>query len=124
MFDTQPGQYSGAIKRYVVQQISALTTPTSVEQQPENADLRSRALSEVSDWSPESSRKPSSFLPRQSFLTVLGIRQLFGGLRQDSRAEWVEYLLTNSRLLRSVTSAFSSALRDARTLAKVSACGA
>ncbi len=123
MLDTQPGPYSGALKRYVVQQISALTTPISAEQ-PENADLRSRALSEVSDWSPESSRKPSSFLPRQSFLTVLGIRQLFGGLRQDSRAEWVEYLLTNSRLLRSVTSAFSSALRDARTLAKVSACGA
>lgn len=124
MFDSQPGQYSGALKRYVVQQISALTTPTSVEEQPENADLRSRALSEVSDWSPESSRRPSSFLPRQSFLTFLGIRQLFGGLRQDSRVEWVEYLLTNSRLLHSVTSAFSNALRNARTLGKVSACGA
>ena len=56
-------------------------------------------------------------------MTSLGIRQLFGGLRQDSRAEWVECLLTNSRLLHSVTSAFTSALREARTLAKVSACG-
>jgi hypothetical protein len=111
-------------KRYVVQQISALTSPASAERQPDSADLRSRALSEVSDWSPEISRRPSSFLPRQSFLTSLGIRQLYGGLRQDDRAEWVECLLTNSRLLRSVTSAFSTALRDARTLAKVSVCGA
>jgi cyclic beta-1,2-glucan synthetase len=123
MFDTQPGQYSGLLKRYVVQQISALTTPSSAERQTDNVDLRSSAASEVSDWSPEINRTPSSFLPRQSFLTSLGIRQLFGGLRQDSRAEWVECLLTNSRLLHSVTSAFTSALREARTLARVSACG-
>jgi cyclic beta-1,2-glucan synthetase len=124
MFDTRPGQYSGAFKRYVVQQISALTTPASAQPQTDNVDLRSRAVSEVSDWSPQISRTPSSFLPRQSFLTSLGIRQLFGGLRQDGRADWVECLLTNSRLLHSVTSAFTSALRDARTLAKVSVCGA
>jgi cyclic beta-1,2-glucan synthetase len=123
MFDTQPGQYSGLLKRYVVQQISALTSPASAERQVDNADLRSRALSEVSDWSAQISRKPSSFLPRQSFLTSLGIRQLYSSLRQDDRAEWVECLLTNSRLLHSVTSGFSSALRNARTLAKVSACG-
>ena len=124
MFDSQPGQYSGLLKRYVVQQISALTTPAPAERQPDNVDLRGIAASEVADWSAEISRTPSSFLPRQSFLTSLGIRQLFGGLRQDSRAEWVECLLTNSRLLHSVTSAFTSALREARTLAKVSVCGA
>jgi cyclic beta-1,2-glucan glucanotransferase len=124
MFDRQPGQYSGLLKRYVVQQISALTTPSPAERQPDSADLRSTAVAEVSDWSAEISRTPSSFLPRQSFLTSLGIRQLFGGLRQDSRAEWVECLLTNSRLLHSVTSAFTSALRDARALAKVSVCSA
>ena len=123
MFDTQPSQYSGRLKRYVVQQISALTSPAAVERQPDKVDLRSRALSEVSDWSSELSRKPSSFLPRQSFLTSLGIRQLYGGLRQDDRAEWVECLLTNSRLLHSVTSGFNGALRNARTLAKVSVCG-
>ena len=123
MFDTQPGQYSGLFKRYVVQQISALTSPTLAERQPDNVDLRSRALSEVADWSSEVSRGASTFLPRQSFLTSLGIRQLYGGLRQDDRAEWVECLLTNSRLLHSVTSAFSTALRNARTLAKVSVCG-
>ena len=122
MFVTQAGQYSGLLKRYVVQQISALTSPTSAERQTDDLDLRSQALSEVSDWSPQISRASSSFLPRQSFLTSLGIRQLFGGLRQDDRAEWVEYLLTNSRLLLSVTAAFSTALRDARTLAKVSVC--
>ena len=124
MFDTQPGQYSGLLKRYVVQQISALTSPTAAERQHNNVDVRSRALAEVSDWSPQINRRPSSFLPRQSFLTSLGIRQLYGGLRHDDRAEWVECLLTNSRLLHSVTSAFSTALRNARTLAKVSACGA
>jgi hypothetical protein len=100
MFDTQVGPYSGLLKRYVVQHISALTSPTSAERQPDNVDLRSRASSEVSDWSPQISRTPSSFLPRQSFLTSLGIRQLYGGLRQDDRAEWVECLLTNGRLLR------------------------
>src|SRR6202790_60546 len=127
MFETQPGQYSGLLKRYVVQQISALTNPNSAETESAEAqkiDLRSRALSEVADWSSEINRKPSSFLPRQSFLTALGIRQLYGGLRQNDRAEWVECLLTNSRLLHSVTSAFSGALRNAGTLAKVSACGA
>lgn len=124
MFETQPSQYSGLLKRYVVQQISALTSPASAERQPDDLDLRSRALSEVSDWSTQISRKSSSFLPRQSFLTSLGIHQLYGGLRHDDRAEWVECLLTNSRLLHSVTSGFSSALRDARTLAKVSVCGA
>jgi cyclic beta-1,2-glucan synthetase len=122
-FDTQPAQYSGLLKRYVVQQISALTTPASAERQPDNVDLRSRAFSEVSDWSPQTNRTPSSFLPRQSFLTSLGIRQLYGGLRQDGRADWAECLLTNGRLLHSVTSAFGAALRNARTLAKVSACG-
>ena len=125
MFETQPGQYSGVLKRYFVQQISALTSPSSAaresEHDAEKIDLRSRASSEVGDWSPQINRKPSSFLPRQSFLTALGIRQLFGGLRQNEPAEWVECLLTNSRLLHSVTSAFSGALRDARTLAKVSA---
>ena len=128
MFETQPGQYSGLFKRYVVQQISALTRPTSAEceseREVEKTDLRSRAFSEVSDWSSQINRNPSSFLPRQSFLTSLGIRQLYGGLRQDDRAEWVESLLSNSRLLHSVTSAFSGALRDARTLAKVSVGGA
>jgi hypothetical protein len=52
MFDTQVGPYSGLLKRYVVQHISALTSPTSGERQPDNVDLRSRASSEVSDWSP------------------------------------------------------------------------
>ena len=33
MFDTQTGQYSGLLRRYVVQQISALTNPTSAERQ-------------------------------------------------------------------------------------------
>ena len=93
MFDTQPGQHSGLFKRYVLQQISALTSPTSGER-PDNVDLRGNALSEVSDWSSQINRKPSSFLPRQSFLTSLGIRQLYGGLRQDDRAEWVECLLS------------------------------
>jgi cyclic beta-1,2-glucan glucanotransferase len=124
MFDTQPGQYSGLFKRYVVQQISALTSPTTAERQPDKVDLRSRALCEVADWSEQVHRGASSFLPRQSFLTSLGIRQLYGGLRQDDRAEWVECLLTNSRLLHSVTSAFSSALRNSRTLKRVSVCGA
>ena len=128
MFHTQPGQYSGLLKRYVVQQISALTSPSSAERESEpeaeKIDLRSRAFSEVADWSPQANRKPSSFLPRQSFLTALGIRQLYSALRQNDRAEWVECLLTNSRFLHSVTSAFSGALRDARTLARVSACGA
>jgi len=122
MFDTQPGQHSGLFKRYVLQQISALTSPTSGER-PDNVDLRGNALSEVSDWSSQINRKPSSFLPRQSFLTSLRIRQLYGGLRQDDRAEWVECLLSNSRLLHSVTSAFSTALRHVRTLARVSVCG-
>ncbi len=93
MFETQPGQYSGLLKRYVVQQISALTNPNSAGTESAEAqkiDLRSRALSEVADWSSEVNRKPSSFLPRQSFLTALGIRQLYGGLRQNDRAEWVE----------------------------------
>jgi cyclic beta-1,2-glucan glucanotransferase len=128
MFDTQPGQYSGLLKRYVAQQISALTSPASADHESERevqeTDLRSRAFSEVADWSSQVNRQASSFLPRQSFLTSLGIRQLYGGLRRNDRAEWVECLLTNSRLLRSVTSAFSGALRDAKTLAKVSACGA
>jgi len=124
MFDTQPGQYSGLFKRYVVQQISALTSPAAAERQPDNVDLRSRALCEVADWSEQIHRGASSFLPRQSFLTSLGIRQLYGGLRQDDRAEWVECLLTNSRLLHSVTSAFSTALRNSRRLARVSVCGA
>lgn len=124
MFETQSGQYSGLLKRYVVQQISALTRPVSADRQPDNVDLRSRATSEVSDWSAQPNRAPSSFLPRQSFLTSLGIRQLYSGLRQDDRSDWVECLLTNSRLLHSVTSAFSTALRDAKTLAKVSVCGA
>ena len=128
MFHTQPGQYSRLLKRYVVQQISALTSPSSAERESEpeaeKIDLGSRAFSEVADWSPQANRKPSSFLPRQSFLTALGIRQLYTALRQNDRAEWVECLLTNSRFLHSVTSAFSGALRDARTLARVSACGA
>jgi hypothetical protein len=128
MFHAQPGQYSGLLKRYVVQQISALTSPSSAERESEpeaeKIDLRSRAFSEVADWSPLANRRPSSFLPRQSFLTALGIRQLYSALRQNDRAEWVECLLTNSRFLHSVTSAFSGALRDARTLARVSACGA
>src|SRR5690348_17029598 len=123
MFDAQPGQYSGLIKRYVVQQISALTSSTATERQPDNVDLRTRALAEVSDWSLQETRTSSGFLPRQSFLTSLGIRQLYGGFRQQDRAEWVESLLTNSRLLHSVTSAVTAALRDARTLAKVSVSG-
>jgi hypothetical protein len=110
MFESQRTQYSGAVQRYVVRQISALTDPALPEDEADNADLRSYALSEISDWSPEISRRPSSFLPRQSFLTSLGIRQLYSGLRQDELAEWVECLLTNSRLLHSVTVAFSTAL--------------
>ena len=62
MFDTQTGQhhqYSGLLKSYFVQQISALTSPASAERQnqtladrdAEKLDLQSRALSEVSDWS-------------------------------------------------------------------------
>jgi cyclic beta-1,2-glucan synthetase len=123
MFETQSGQYSAAVKRYVVQQISALTTPNPTERQPDNFDLRTRAISEVSDWFAQPSRAPSGFLPRQTFLTALGIRQLYNRLRQDERAEWVECLLSNSRLLHSVTSAFRTALRNARMLAKVSVCG-
>ena len=87
----------------MVQQISALTNPALPEDEADHVDLRSSALSEVSDWSPHVSRRPSSFLPRQSFLTSLGIRQLYSSLRQDELAEWVECLLTNSRLLHSVT---------------------
>jgi cyclic beta-1,2-glucan synthetase len=124
MFDTQAGQYAGLFKRYVVEQISALTSPTTAERQPDNVDVRSRALCEVADWSEQVHRGSSSFLSRQGFLTSLGIRQLYGGLRQDDRAEWVECLLTNSRLLHSVTSAFSTALRNAKTLARVAVCGA
>ncbi len=131
MLETQSGHYSGLLKRYVVQQISALASPTSAERQTDTStdreaqelDLRSRALSEVSDWSRHFSKTPSSFLPRQSFLTALGIRQLYRGLRQDTRAEWMEYLLTNGRLLHGVTSAFSGALRNAAKLPKVSVCG-
>ena len=123
MFETQSGHYSGAFKRYVVQQISAFTTPNPTERPLDNFDLKSRAISEVSDWSAQPNTASSGFLPRQSFLTSLGIRQLYSSLRHDDRAEWVECLLTNSRLLHSVTSAFSTALRDARTLAKVSVCG-
>lgn len=74
MFESQRTQYSGAVQRYVVQQISALTNPALPEDEADNVDLRSSALSEISDWSPEISRRPSSFLPRQSFLTSLGIR--------------------------------------------------
>ena len=62
MFDTQTGQhhqYSGLLKKYFVQQISALTGPASAERQnqtladrdAEKLDLQSRALAEVSDWS-------------------------------------------------------------------------
>src|SRR5487761_458760 len=131
MFDTQAGQYSGLLKKYFVQQISALTSPASGERQTqtladrdaEKLDLQSRALAEVSDWSGLISTTPSTFLPRQSFLTALGIRQLYSGLRQDSRVEWMEYLLTNGRLLHSVTSAFGSALRNATKLPKVSVSG-
>jgi len=132
MFDTQTGQYSGLLRRYVVQQITALTNPASAERltelsadgEAEKLDLRSRAFSEVLAWSVQTRKRPSSFLPRQSFLTSLGIRQLYSGLRQDSRVEWMESLLTNARLLHSVTSAFSSALRNATTLPKVSVSGA
>jgi len=131
MFDTQTGQYSGLLKKYFVQHISALTSPASAERQnqtladrnAEKLDLQSRALAEVSDWSGPNHSTPSSFLPRQSFLTALGIRQLFGGLRQNRRVEWTEYLLTNGRLLHSVTSAFSAALRNATKLPKVRVCG-
>ena len=123
MFESQRTQYAGAVQRYVVQQISALTNPALPEDEADSVDLRSSALSEISDWSPEISRRASSFLPRQSFLTSLGIRQLYSSLRQDELAEWVECLLTNSRLLHSVTIAFSTALRNARTLPKVSAAG-
>ena len=132
MFDTQTGQYSGLLRRYVVQQITALTNPASAERltelsadgEAEKLDLRSRAFSEVLAWSVQTRKRPSSFLPRQSFLTSLGIRQLYSGLRQDSRVEWMESLLTNARLLHSVTSAFSSALRNATMLPKVSVSGA
>jgi cyclic beta-1,2-glucan synthetase len=124
MFDSQRTQYSGVVQRYVVQQISALTNPALPADEADHLDLRSSALSEVSDWSPRVSRKPSSFLPRQSFLTSLGIRQLYSSLRQDELAEWVECLLTNSRLLHSVTISFSSALRRARALPKVGVPGA
>jgi len=134
MFDTQTGQhhqYSGLLKKYFVQQISALTSPSSAERQnqtladrhAEKLDLQSRALAEVSDWSGPMTPAPSSFLPRQTFLTSLGIRQLYSGLRQDSRVEWMEDLLTNGRLLHNVTSAFRAALRNATKLRKVSVSG-
>ena len=134
MFDTQTGQhhqYSGLLKKYFVQQISALTGPASAERQnqtladrdAEKLDLQSRALAEVSDWSGPMNPTTSSFLPRQTFLTSLGIRQLYSGLRQDSRVEWMEDLLTNGRLLHNVTSAFSAALRNATKLRKVSVSG-
>lgn len=120
MFARQQSQYCSLVQRYLVSQISALSRPNTAEGEANEHGLRASALSEVSDWAPEVTRKKSRFLARQSFLISLGIRQLYGSLSRDDRPEWVECLVTNSRLLHSVMVECNSAVRDARGLPRVS----